>query len=197
MRKEERFWDFVSGFHDSVAKDEIQKKTIEIAKNYLGPDDIVLDYGCATGLYSVEFAKVAKEVDGIDISKKMIELAQANALSNTKFSKTTIFDIDKPGYYNAILAFNVLHFIKEEERVMSKISELLKPGGIFISVTPCLGENKSALGLLAIIFSKIKILPFLKSYRFEELDSLVSSNFEIFETIDFSKHQYMIVARKI
>ena len=59
--------------------DKTYKKTLEITKKHLKSSDIVLDYACATGLYSIELAGNVKEIHGIDISSKMIEAAERKA----------------------------------------------------------------------------------------------------------------------
>lgn len=47
-------------------------------KNIINKDSEVLDIGCGSGQYSIEFSKKVKKVVGIDISSKMIE----NAIDN-------------------------------------------------------------------------------------------------------------------
>jgi len=123
--KSEKFWDKVSKFHDNVAINKTFKKTIELTKKYLKPTDNILDFGCATGLYSIELAKYVKSVHGIDISSKMIDAAKNKALKNTKFTKASIND--KLGKYDVVLAFNVLHFIEKD--ISKIIDQLLSPGG--------------------------------------------------------------------
>ncbi len=124
--KSEKFWDRVSKYHDSMAIDESYKKTLKITKKYLTPSDVVLAYGCATGLYSIEFSKHVKEIHGIDISPKMIEYAKKKALDNTTFTKSTIFEKYENERFDVILAFNVLHFIENDRKVMKRIKNLLK-----------------------------------------------------------------------
>lgn len=71
-------------------------RTIENAMKYLNANDIVLDLGCATGTKAIELSGKVKSVVGIDISAKMVELAQKKViernLKNVEFIKTTIFD---------------------------------------------------------------------------------------------------------
>lgn len=194
MNKSEKFWDRTAKYHNTVAKDKAFYDSLEIVKRYIQPEHVVLDYGCSTGLYSLELAEMAKEVHGIDISSKMIEIAQSKGLGNTIFTKTTIFDKYDADTFNVILAFNVLHLVEEEQNVMQRIQQLLKPGGIFISVTPCLGDKVSFLGMVAVLFQKIGILPYLRKYRISELKDLISEQFEIKETRNISASQSLVVA---
>ncbi|MCD4768300.1 MAG: class I SAM-dependent methyltransferase [Methanosarcinales archaeon] len=199
MNKSERFWDMMSKNYDKRAKDKAYKKTLEITKKHLKSSDIVLDYACATGLYSIELAGNVKEIHGIDISSKMIETAKRKAGKNVNFAKATIFEKYKKETFNVILAFNILHLLEEPQKVMQRINELLKPGGLFISVTPCLGE-KTFLRIIALLPSKIGIIPYLKILKIPELEELVANaNFQIVETEIFHhfSSDYFIVARKI
>lgn len=196
MHKAEKFWNRVSKLHDKLAKDQAYKKTIKETIQYLKPNDTVLDYGCATGLYSIELAKNVKEIHGIDISSKMIEIANKKALKNTFFTKADLYEKFAPETFNVILAFNVLHFLEDEQKVMQRINQLLKPGGLFISVTPCLGEKGSFLGHLARFLRKIKIIPYLKRFEITELNKLISKNFTIIKTESLNPLQHLIVSKK-
>ncbi len=148
MNKSENFWDNVSKTYDKDERrfEQTHIKVIEKTKKYLNASDIVLDYGCATGTKTFELASNVNKIQGIDISSKMIEIAKRKAvehkIENVDFVQTTIFDekyINES--YDVILAFNILHAIKSNKQSIQRISELLKPGGLFISTTPCLKEK--------------------------------------------------------
>ena len=197
MNKSEKFWDRMSKYYDKLAKDKAYKKTLEITKKHLKSSDIVLDYACATGLFSIELAGNVKEIHGIDISSKMIETAKRKAGKNVNFAKATIFEKYEKETFNVILAFNILHLLEEPQKVMQRINELLKPGGLFISVTPYLGEKYSFLSIFLVLLRKIKILPYIRSFKISELKELISGNFQIVETSNLPSMQYLIIAKKI
>ena len=67
-----KFWNRLADNYD----DEVGEETTAITRTYLRKDDIVLDYGCATGAYTVALAGDVAEIRGIDISPRMIELAK-------------------------------------------------------------------------------------------------------------------------
>ena len=58
--------------------------------------DTVLDFGCASGEFTIQIEPYVKHITGIDPSKKMIELAnqkvQSNQLGKVIFHQTDIFD---------------------------------------------------------------------------------------------------------
>jgi len=152
MNKLIKFWDNASKNYDKTEErfDYIHNKSRENTKKHLYSSNIVLDYGCGTGTTTCEVANLVKEIHAIDISPKMIEIAKekANArqIENVNFIATGIFDTRlKKKSFDTILAFNVLHTIPNPDGVMKRIDELLKPDGIFISITPCLRDKMSLL----------------------------------------------------
>jgi len=210
-KKTEKFWDMVSNDFDNQAKAEEKRgeqthlKTVKNTKKYLKESDTVLDYGCATGTVALEIVNNVKEVHGIDISSKMIEAANKKAAEHNTgklaFVQTTIFDDRlKRESFDVILAFNILHFPEDTEKVMQRIHELLKPGGLFLSATPCLGENKSFLSVLLSLVTKTGIIPPMRFYKISELEDSVSRrNFQIVETecLVPNPPEYYLVARKM
>ena len=207
MYKSEKLWDFLSHNYDRGANksDKSENKLLENIKQYLDVNDTVLDYGCATGTMAIEIADKVEEVHGIDISSKMIEAAERKAteckITNTHFAQTTIFDdrFNKESF-NAILALSVLHLLKDTQRVMQRINELLKPGGFFISTTPCLGEKTSFLSNFLLLLSKIPIFPDIRFFKISELEELIGNgNIQIVETeyLDHNPVFYYIIAKKI
>ena len=167
--KSEKMWNQLAKNWDTpgVSLGENDLKIIEMTKKYLNPSSVVLDYGCATGSIALEIAGMAKEVHGIDISSNMIEIAKSKAdernIKNIGFARAAIFDESlKEGIFDVILSLSILHLVENPTQVVDRINQLLKPGGVFISVTPCLGEKAfvSVLMNIPIFFlSKMGLIP--------------------------------------
>jgi ubiquinone/menaquinone biosynthesis C-methylase UbiE len=211
MNKTERFWDKQADTYNKserqfeTAFKRINKKT----KKYLKPNDTVLDYGCATGLKTFEFVSDVKKIFGLDISSKMINKAKSKAdelkIKNVDFKQGTIFDVEfKDNTFDAIIAYGILHLLDENQKVLKKIDELLKPGGYFISTTVCLKEKmsfKSRFHLsLYLLIKKIGLFPiYLNMLEYSEVDEIIKSgNFKILETekVFHGFHIYFVVAQK-
>jgi len=202
----EKFWDRTANNYDKEEKKDEQRylNILEKTRKYLKTSDIVLDYGCGTGLVSNEIAANVKMVHAIDISSKMINIAKNKAIGrkiqNIAYAYSTIFDEKyKIGSFDVIFAFYVLHLVDDSQVVLHRMNKLLKPGGLIISATPCMGE-KPILNSLFSIASKLRIIPKIKPFRFHELKGLITNgNFEICEAecLHLSSLQYFIVAKKI
>jgi len=204
--KAEKFWDRTAKYYDKVEKRDEQTylNIIERTGKYLKPEDIVLDFGCGTGLACNEIADKVKRIYAIDISTRMIEIAKSKAdncqIKNIDFTNTSIFDERyKRGSFDVILVFYILHLLEDTHKFMQRINELLVPGGLIISVTPCMGEKPLFNSLLSIGY-KIGIAPEIVAFKFSELENLlVKAHFEIIESDFLRKNspEYWLIAKKL
>jgi ubiquinone/menaquinone biosynthesis C-methylase UbiE len=209
MANAEKFWDYLSKNYDRTEGDPSDRQDLEIIHKYLKPDDIVLEYACGTGTLAIELASRVKEYHGIDISSKMLRAAEQKAASrkieNIHFTRTTIFEASyAEESFDAVMAFNILHLLANAREAIQRINYFLKPGGIFISSTPCLGEKKSMvnhlLTPLVMIPSRLRIIPYVQFYKIPALEEILAqTKFQIVETKIFTDglSDYLIVARKM
>jgi 2-polyprenyl-3-methyl-5-hydroxy-6-metoxy-1,4-benzoquinol methylase len=207
MDKSEKFWDRqAESFTDHGQGIQLaENKDFQSILKYLNSDATVLDYGCATGIISNAIADKAKEVHAIDISSKMIEIAKTRAralnLENVNYAPGTIFDDRfQAGSFDMVLAFRVIHMLKSPSDVVSRINQLLKPGGVFISVTACMSSYKALMGIAVFLLGKTGIIPeHINFFKLPELEGLMTgAGFQILESekMDDSTPHYCIVARK-
>ena len=203
-------WDQLAKNWDtpSVRLGENDLKIIEMTRKYLKPNSFVLDYGCATGSIALEIAGMVKAVHGIDISSNMIEIAKSKAdarnIKNIGFAQAAIFDERLGlGSFDVILSLSILHLVEDATQVLDRITQLLKPGGIFISATPCLGE-KTFLNILMnipiFLLSRVGVIPSITFFSASGLTAAITmSGFQVIEQSDLSVRplrECFVVARK-
>ncbi|MCP4541364.1 MAG: class I SAM-dependent methyltransferase [Chloroflexi bacterium] len=187
------FWNMLANNFDEQEGQyqQLQIKVAESAKKYLNVSDLVLDYGCATGAKAFELADQVKEIYGIDISSKMIAAAQRKAVErkvqNIDFAQATIFDTRlKKESFDVVLAFGILHLLKDPPKVIQRINELLKSGGWFVSSTACMGDDQTIPTLInRILFipSRIGVFPHVRFLKIPELEQAITrGKFQIVET---------------
>ena len=208
--KSEKMWNQLAKNWDTpgVSLGENDLKIIERTKKHLTASSVVLDYGCATGSIALEIASMAKEVRGIDISSNMIEIAKRKAdergIKSIAFTKATIFDESlKEGTFDLILSLSILHLVEDSAQVMDRVNQLLKPGGIFISATPCLGEKTFLSVLMNIpifLLSRVGVIPSITFFSASSLTAAITNvGFQMIEQNDLSVRplrECFIVARK-
>ena len=104
-----------------------------IAKFDIGPNDVVVDFGCGPGFYLITLARVAGKVIGIDTSSRMLELAANQAKKNTvtvELLQSNGTDIRLPdNTVDLIVLVHVFHEVEEKATVLREFRRILKPGG--------------------------------------------------------------------
>jgi 2-polyprenyl-3-methyl-5-hydroxy-6-metoxy-1,4-benzoquinol methylase len=186
MNKSEIFWDKHAKTFDSSQK-QFEAASMEIisrTKKYLSANDNVLDFGCATGTKTLELACGIKHIHGLDISAEMIGEAikkknKAN-VTNVSFSQGTIFKnaLEKSSF-EKIIAFSIIHLLEESEKVIQRVHELLKPGGLFISETACFNDRMNFKTRLEFttyrLMKRLGIFPLhLNMFKASDMEQLIS-----------------------
>ncbi|XP_071493198.1 uncharacterized protein [Diadema antillarum] len=99
------------------------------------PSDEVLDVGCGPGTACGEIATRVKSVTGIDLSPGMISVAnRKHAATNVDFvvADAHYFGQGWKEKFDKIICICVLHWCKDQQRVLQNIFSCLKPGGRFL-----------------------------------------------------------------
>jgi ubiquinone/menaquinone biosynthesis C-methylase UbiE len=209
MKKSRKFWNLHAEKYDAQVLKKYKdayKNTIELSKQYLKSNHIILDYACGTGITTIELSENVKNICAIDIADKMIHIAKQKSINkgvrNIDFKVGDLSDIEKTGAkFDVILAYNILYFSKDIEKVLYQINNLLFPSGVFLSATDCFGENKDFKMLITTFLSRLGLLPFMKSYTTKELEKVIAENgFKIIKTQNLHNGHppnYFIAAEKV
>lgn len=202
----EKFWDMISSkYAASPIQDKLAYEAkIHKIKIYLKPDNVVLDIGCATGTQCGDIADNVKHVTGIDISGKLLRIAEQRKahrkIENIEFLKTSLFDkLFQQGSFDVVMAFYVLHFFEDIDAVFKRIHELLVPGGFFISETACLGDGNFIVGKLLRLVGIFGFMPKINLLTTRQLEqALEKAGFSIVEKKKFSgsNSEYTFIAKK-
>ena len=89
-----------------------------------------LDLGCGTGRHAVLLAGRFEQVDAIDLSGPMIDLAtKRRSRPNITYRQADLHHIDGVGQYDFVLSVLTLHHVPDLHAALSHIKTLLAPGG--------------------------------------------------------------------
>lgn len=186
------FWDRAARKYakSKIGNMPAYEKTLEHTRAYLQPEHSVLEIGCGTASTAILLAPSVSQYTASDISTEMVVIgrekaaaAQANNITNVH---GTVGDAALgAGPFDAVLAFNLLHLIRDPADTARKAHAVLAPGGMFISKTACVSGWRLVLRPLVGILQLFGKAPFLNYMSVATLEAKIkSAGFEIVESFD-------------
>ena len=187
MTNEARFWDRIAERYAkrAVPDQSAYEKKLEVTRRYLTPDSEVLEFGCGTGSTALLHAPLVKHVHAIDFSEKMIAIAERKRLEakvrNVSFECRSIEALDAAGRrYDVVMGLNVLHLVQDWKLTIANVRRLLKPGGVFVSSTACMGDSMAWFKYVLPLGRAFGVLPNLAIFTTGDLEqALREAGFEI------------------
>jgi len=176
MDASSRFWDKIADRYSKkpVADEASYQKKLEITRSYFRPDMEVLEFGCGTGSTAIAHSPHVGHIRAVDVSSKMLEIAREKAgrakVDNITFEQATIEQLDVPdASLDAVLGLSILHLLEDKEDVVARVFRMLKPGGVFVTSTACVGDTMKFLKIIAPIGKALGLMPLLKVFTTGEL----------------------------
>lgn len=203
--KSHQFWDRVSGWSkaENTANSTLVKHLNRTFGVHILPQDNVLDFGCGTGTITLQIARNASKVYGVDISGGMLKRAQQKLenqqIKNAVFTKTTALEeMFRDNSFQVITCFDVLQYLENREELFKQFHKLLKPQGTLIVAAPCLGDTNSFSVLLVKFLRFVRIRPETYYFSINEIEKEITNiGFTLVESINLSNlPERFIVARK-
>ena len=187
MSQTSKFWDrLAEGYAKRPVADETSyQKKLQVTREYLRPDMKLLEFGCGTGSTAIAHAPFVNHIQAIDISSKMIEIARGKAdtanVTNVAFEQSTIEEFRAPDQsFDGVLGLSILHLLENKEDAIAKVYKLLKPGGLFVNSTVCLGDTMKWFKLIGPIGHFLGLIPLVRVFTKQALaDSLTDAGFAI------------------
>ena len=151
-----RFWDRIARKYarDPIADQAGYERSVQRVIGLLSPTHTVLEIGCGTGTTALRLAPHAASLLATDVSPEMIAIAHERLHAQpTPGLRFAVADADlalDTARYDRVLAFNLLHLLGELDRALAAVAKALRPGGLFISKTPCIAEMSPLITHLAV-----------------------------------------------
>ncbi len=178
---EDRFWDKMADRYarQPIADEAAYQRKLQITRDYLRPDMDALEFGCGTGGTAILHAAHVRQIAAIDFSEAMLAIARTKAadagVDNVRFERANITSFEAPaGRYDVVLGLSILHLLADKDAVIAKVFRLLKPGGVFISSTTCIGDTMGLFKAIAPLGKALGLLPQLNVMTTSELVASLS-----------------------
>ncbi len=204
MTTSTKFWDKIADKYSKqpIADEESYQKKLQVTHNYFKPDMEVLEFGYGTGSTALIHAPFVKHIRAIDISSAMIKIAQDKAktqnIENVTFEQLTIEELEAEDCsYDAVLGLSILHLLEDKEQAIAKICKMLKPGGIFVTSTMCMGDFFKWFKLVAPIGKALGFFPLVRIFTAQHLvESLTDAGLAIDYQWQPSKDKAIFIVAK-
>ncbi|MEO1145639.1 MAG: class I SAM-dependent methyltransferase [Cyanobacteria bacterium J06638_22] len=204
MAEQTKFWDKIADRYakQPIADEAAYQKKLQVTRNYFRPDMEVLEIGCGTGSTAILHAPYVNHIRAIDFSANMLAIARDKAtaqnISNITFEQTSIDQLHvTEDSIDAVLALSVLHLLEDKEAAIAQIYALLKPGGIFVTSTACLGDGMPWFKLIVPLGRLLGFFPLVKVFTADNLvNSLTQAGFTIDNQWQPGKNKAVFIVAK-
>lgn len=155
--RQARFWDHLARRYAAhkIADQAGYEATLARVASLLTPQDEVLEIGCGTGTTALRLASGTGRYLATDLSERMLAIARerhaAQPVPQLRFVRAGAGRQAAAGErFDAVLAFNVLHLLGDLDGALAGVAQSLRPGGLFVSKTPCIAEMNRLIPWLAL-----------------------------------------------
>lgn len=149
--KNEEYWNKRAASYDEHVITEYadaNEQTVSRSLAYLKGSDEVLEIACGTGIMTLGIIDHVSHITAIDISSAMLDRLREKTegrYTNLSLMHTDIFDHEfDDKKFDVIAAYNVLLYMENVSEVLRRIHSLLRPGGMFLSASDCVGGIDNA-----------------------------------------------------
>lgn len=158
LRQSARFWDKMARKYAAhpIADEAGYEASLRRTSELLTESDQVLEIGCGTGTTALRLAPRVRHLHATDVSSQMVAFAQEK-LAATPMAQLDFAVLDAAGAarqapqaYDVVLAFNVLHLLPDLDGGLDAVWQALRPGGLFLSQTPCVAEMNPLIPWVAL-----------------------------------------------
>ena len=183
IERDTRFWDKTARKYAraAVADPAGYAQTLERTRARLRSDMRVVELGCGTGTTAFELAPNVRSYLSTDISPAMIAIARERLADRPipalSFGAATAEElVQTNSRFDAVLAFNYLHLVRDLRTTLRSIHDLLEPGGLFISKTPCLQDMNPLMRTIVLPAMRgMGIAPYVRAFPASGLEQRIAA----------------------
>lgn len=111
-----------------------------MAAAHIKPQDVVLEIGCGTGIFTEMFLKSKAQIVAVDLSADLLNIAKERILYDTQMQQLRFINLpfekcENLGPFDAIIGSSILHHL-DIDVSLKKIYSMLKHGGCIAFAEP-------------------------------------------------------------
>lgn len=198
------FWDKISIKYakKAVPSEDIYQEKLSRTQKLFSRDSIVMEFGCGTGTTALIHGSYVKEIVAYDYSPGMIDIANQKEseqkIGNVTFEVKAVEDIPfHRDTYDVIMAHSILHLTQDNEQILKKAYDSLRPGGYMVSSSGCIKEmNLLVRGLIPLLTSVGKAPEITKFTANELIELHKKTGFKIYDAWAYKKGELFLIAQK-
>ena len=140
LHRSQGYFESVAGDWERIRKSYFDDRVTSMAIEKLLPRNLILaDVGCGTGSLTVELARFAEKVIGVDLSEEMLRrarmVAKERQLRNVEFRRGDALKLPlQARSVDATFCVMVLHFLADPQQTIAELCRISRGGGSVIVV---------------------------------------------------------------
>jgi SAM-dependent methyltransferase len=140
LHRSQGYFESVAGDWERIRKNYFDDRVTSLAIEKLLPRNLILaDVGCGTGSLTVELARFAEKVIGVDLSQEMLrrarDVAKERQLRNVEFRRGDALKLPlETRSVDAAFCVMVLHFLSAPQQAVAELCRITRGGGSVIVV---------------------------------------------------------------
>lgn len=179
-----RFWDKTARKYAASAIADMAgyEHTLQRVRLRLHPTDRVLELGSGTATTALRLAPATAHYTAADLSPAMVNIARqklkdappevhhmlhlvvadadAHLPAPAPFGWQGAAQTEAAEGWDTVLAFNLLHLVPDLDHTLAQVVRHLRPGGLFISKTPCIAHMNPLVPHVAMpVLRLLKVIP--------------------------------------